>query len=95
MVNLATGQQMATFLKNKGVTLTKLTQAQLRDGSNGADLGGLTQAQRDALLKNTPLWFYILREAEFNAGQAEGRRRAHRRRDLPPRDGGQPDVDRP
>ena len=93
MVNLATGQQMATFLKNKGVTLTRLTNAQIRDGSNGATLGGLTQAQRDALLKNTPLWFYILREAEFNAGTAEGRRGADRRGDLPPRDRGKPDVD--
>jgi hypothetical protein len=27
MVRLATGQQMATFLKNKGVTLTRLTKA--------------------------------------------------------------------
>jgi Animal haem peroxidase len=72
MVNLATGQQMATFLKNKGVTLTKLTNAQIRDGSNGATLGGLTQAQRDAVLTNTPLWFYILREAEFNAGRLKG-----------------------
>ena len=72
MVNLATGQQMATFLKNKGVTLTRLTNAQIRDGSNGATLGGLTQAQRDALLTNTPLWFYILREAEFNAGRLKG-----------------------
>jgi hypothetical protein len=72
MVNLATGQQMATFLKNKGVTLTRLTNAQIRDGSNGATLGGLTQAQRDALLTNTPLWFYVLREAEFNAGRLKG-----------------------
>src|SRR6476619_4284769 len=30
MVKLATGQQMATFLKNKGVALTKLTGAQVR-----------------------------------------------------------------
>ena len=37
MVKLATGQQMATFLKNKGVTLTKLTKEQIRDGRNGAD----------------------------------------------------------
>jgi hypothetical protein len=72
MVRLATGQQMATFLKSKGVTLTKLTNAQIRDGNNGADLGGLTQQQRAALLKDTPLWFYVLREAEFNAGKLKG-----------------------
>jgi len=72
MVKLATGQQMATFLKNKGVTLTKLTQAQIREGNNGVQLGNLTQAQREALLKDTPLWFYILREAELNQGRLKG-----------------------
>ncbi len=72
MVRLATGQQMATFLQSKGVTLTKLTQAQIRDGNNGADLGALTQTQRAALVKDTPLWFYILREAELNGGKLKG-----------------------
>ena len=46
MVKLATGQQMATFLKSKGVNLTKLTKAQIRNGNNGVELDGLTQAQR-------------------------------------------------
>ena len=72
MVRLATGQQMVTFLKSKGVTLTKLTNAQVRDGNNGVDLSGLTKAQRTALLRDTPLWFYILREAEFNGGKLKG-----------------------
>jgi Animal haem peroxidase len=72
MVRLATGQQMAAFLKSKGVTLTKLTTAQIRDGKNGATLDGLTQTQRAALLKDTPLWFYILREAELNQGRLKG-----------------------
>jgi heme peroxidase len=72
MVKLATGQQMATFLKGKGVNVDKLTQAQLRNGNNGADLGGLTQAQRAALVKDTPLWFYVLREAELNNGRLKG-----------------------
>jgi hypothetical protein len=72
VVKLATGQQMATFLKNKGVSLTRLTRAQIRDGRNGVDLDSLTHAQRDALLRNTPLWFYILREAELNGGKLEG-----------------------
>jgi hypothetical protein len=69
MVTLATGQQMASFLKNKGVTLDKLTKAELRDGNGGATLDGLTAQQSDALLTNTPLWFYILREAELNNGK--------------------------
>jgi heme peroxidase len=72
MVRLATGQQMATFIKNKGVNLAKLTNAQIRDGSGGASLAGLTQTQRQAVLQNTPLWFYILREAEHNAGKLKG-----------------------
>jgi hypothetical protein len=72
MVTLATGQQMANFLKGKGVTLTKLTSAQIRDGQGGIELGGLTKNQRQALVQNTPLWFYILREAEFNAGKLKG-----------------------
>ena len=45
---------------------------QVRDGHNGAKLDGLTQPQRDKLLQNTPLWFYILREAELNAGRLKG-----------------------
>jgi hypothetical protein len=72
MVKLATGQQMVTFLKNRGVTLTKLTSAQVRDGNNGATLDGLTDQQRDAVITNTPLWFYILREAELNQGRLKG-----------------------
>jgi Animal haem peroxidase len=72
MVRLATGQQMATFMKSRGVTLTKLTKAQIRDGKGGVELDSLTQAQRGALLRDTPLWFYVLREAEFNGGKLKG-----------------------
>ena len=63
---------MFTFLKNKGVQLTKLTDAQIRGGSNGADLGALTQAQRAKVLQHTPLWFYLLRESELNGGRLKG-----------------------
>jgi hypothetical protein len=69
MVKLATGQQMATFLRSKGVSVTTLTRAQLRNGNNGADLSGLNATQLNALLTNTPLWFYILRESELNNGK--------------------------
>jgi hypothetical protein len=72
MVRLATGQQMVSFLKGKGVNVTPLTKAQIRDGANGADLAGLTTKQRQAVLTNTPLWFYILREAELNGGKLTG-----------------------
>jgi hypothetical protein len=72
MVKLATGQQMVTFLKSKGLSPTKLTSGQIRNGDNGAKLDKLTKPQRDALLANTPLWFYILREAELNNGKLRG-----------------------
>jgi hypothetical protein len=72
MVRLATGQQMAAFLKSKGVTLAKLTAEQIREGKDGATLDDLTQTQRAAVAKDTPLWFYILREAELNNGRLKG-----------------------
>jgi hypothetical protein len=72
MVRLATGQQMATFLRNRGVSVTKLTAAQIRNGKNGADLSGLTRQQRNAVVTKTPLWFYILREAELGSGKLRG-----------------------
>jgi hypothetical protein len=72
MVRLATGQQMATFMKSKGVNFPRLKKAQIRDGQGGVVLDTLSKAQRDAVLTNTPLWFYILREAEFNGGRLRG-----------------------
>ena len=72
MVRLATGQQMATFMKSKGVNFPKLTKAQIRDGKNGVALVGLSAKQSAALLKDTPLWFYILRESELNNGKLRG-----------------------
>jgi hypothetical protein len=54
------------------VNLTKLTAAQIREGNGGATLEDLTQSQRAALVKDTPLWFYILREAELNQGRLKG-----------------------
>ncbi len=72
MVRLATGQQMARFMRNHGVNVTTLTRTQIRDGAGGADIGNLTQTQRQALLRNTPLWFYILREAELGGGRLRG-----------------------
>jgi hypothetical protein len=43
-----------------------------RFGSNGVTLEGLTDPQRAALVKDTPLWFYVLREAELNLGKLKG-----------------------
>ena len=72
MVKLATGQQMVTFLKGKGVRLRTLTSAQIRNGDDGASLASLTASQRAGLVARTPLWFYILREAELNDGRLTG-----------------------
>jgi len=71
-VRLATGQQMAAFMKSKGVNVTRLKKAQIRDGTGGVVLDTLSAKQRTAVLTNTPLWFYILRESELNGGQLRG-----------------------
>jgi heme peroxidase len=47
MVRLATGQQMVTFLKNRGVALTKLTRAQVRHGKTAP-------TSSDSLRPNAP-----------------------------------------
>ena len=72
MVELATGQGMAARLQSKGVAVTALTKAQIRDGAGGANLSGLSAEERTAFLEHTPLWFYILREAELNGGKLTG-----------------------
>lgn len=64
MVDLASGQQMAALM---GVP--PLTADQIVNGSGGANLAGLTPAQKSALTADTPLWFYVLREAELNGGR--------------------------
>jgi hypothetical protein len=72
MVKLATGQKMAAHLRDKGVAVTTLTKAQVRNGDGGAKLDNLTAAQKEGLATNTPLWFYVLREAELNGGRMRG-----------------------
>jgi hypothetical protein len=72
MLKLATGQKAVQFLKSKGVSVFLLSKAKLRDGDGGADLGHLTAHQRDRVLAHTPLWFYVLREAELGGGKLHG-----------------------
>ncbi len=69
MVKLATGQGMAALLKKRGVPVAELSRAQILNGSGGAKPAGLTSAEKDALATRTPLWFYVLREAEHNGGR--------------------------
>jgi hypothetical protein len=71
-VSLATGQQMVALMKSKGVAVTPLTKAQIRDGDGAATLETLTKKQRARVVTDTPLWFYILREAELNQGRLTG-----------------------
>lgn len=73
MVKLASGQQMAQLLRSRGVPVTTLTRRQImgRDGV-GASLAALTGDERDAFAADTPLWFYVLREAELNGGRLTG-----------------------
>jgi hypothetical protein len=72
MVSLATGPQMVTKLQAAGVAVTKLTKAQILEGNGGAVLTGLTADQKNAVNTKTPLWFYLLREAELNGGRLTG-----------------------
>jgi hypothetical protein len=72
MVRLATGQQMAAHLRANGVPVADLTPSQIIQGNSGAELDNLTAEQRQRVRTQTPLFFYILREAEFNGGKLAG-----------------------
>jgi hypothetical protein len=72
LVRLASGQQMVTRLKSKGVNVTALTRSEILNGSGGAKLDHLTAAEKNTVANRTPLWFYILREAELNNGKLKG-----------------------
>ncbi|MET9225391.1 heme peroxidase family protein [Lentzea sp. NPDC003310] len=63
MMELATGQQIAELF---GVE--PLTAEQILVGNGGAVVEGLTEEQKAQLVAATPLWFYILREAEVGNG---------------------------
>jgi hypothetical protein len=67
MVRLASGQQMAKFL---GVT--PLADNDILQGAGGANLDALADEQRAEFLAATPLFFYILREAELGGGRLTG-----------------------
>jgi hypothetical protein len=72
MLKLASGQQMVELLKARGVNVKPLTRTQILSGSGGAKLTSLTDGEKDALVARTPLWFYILREAETSGGRLRG-----------------------
>lgn len=69
LLEVASGQQMADLFGVVG-----LNEREILEGRSGIDLSRLppgeqlTAAQRSELVRNTPLWFYVLREAELNGG---------------------------
>jgi hypothetical protein len=66
MLGLPSGQQMVKALASFGVQAEVLNKDQLLDGKGGVKLTQDDVPDRAELAKNTPLWFYILREAEFH-----------------------------
>jgi hypothetical protein len=71
MVRLASGQQMAELMRVEALTPDQV----LRGNGGGLDLtqvAELSERERAAFAKNTPLWFYILREAELQGGVLAG-----------------------
>lgn len=67
MVRLASGQQVASQMGIK-----PLTPEQILTGSGNGAVLKLTGDARETMLQATPLWFYILREAELNDGRLTG-----------------------
>jgi hypothetical protein len=69
MLKLATGQQMVAHLNSLGVDVEPLTVTQILDGRGGARLASLSDVAKQRLVTRTPLWFYLLREAETGNGK--------------------------
>jgi hypothetical protein len=69
MLHLASGQQMVALLNSLGDNVEPLTRRQILSGKGGAKLTNLSDAEKDIVATRTPLWFYILREAETGNGK--------------------------
>jgi hypothetical protein len=67
MLELASGQQMAAAMG-----LDALKPEEILTGAGGAVLDGLSDEEKSAFVNHTPLWFYILREAELHSGRLTG-----------------------
>jgi hypothetical protein len=72
MIHLASGQDMVARLAERGVRVRPLTRNQILVGDGGAKLNKLTATEKEALVARTPLWFYVLREAETAGGRLRG-----------------------
>src|SRR5215208_2427612 len=93
MVTLATGQQMATFLRSKG---GQSHQAHERPDPRGPERHRARGADPDAATGPRPEHAAVVlhpARGRVQRWQAEGGGGAHRRGDLSPRDGGKPILD--
>jgi hypothetical protein len=65
MVHLATAQQVVHAMQGLGISITPLTSQEIL----GTEFGDLSAELQTELVTETPLWFYILREAGLNGGK--------------------------
>lgn len=72
MVQLASGQQMVAAMRAADPSIEPLSDDQIIVGKRGVNCSGFPDAKKKLLVKATPLWFYILREAELNGGRLTG-----------------------
>jgi hypothetical protein len=68
MIDLAGGQQAAEHLRTPALSEKDI----LHGNGTAAVFGGLPPAEQEVLVANTPLWLYVLREAELNEGRLTG-----------------------
>jgi hypothetical protein len=68
MVKLASGQQMAQLVGVEPLTAEQILNGN-GNGNGGARLDALTDEQKQVVTTTTPLWFYVLREAELTGGK--------------------------
>lgn len=64
MLSLPSGQQMADMFGE-----APLSASQIIEGNGGTKFDPGLKVDTGELTRNTPLWFYVLREAEFNDGK--------------------------
>lgn len=72
MLGLASGQQLAAAFKDAGIAVKALTKGQLIEGHGGVVITAADVPASAELVDNTPLWFYVLREAEYNKNKLDG-----------------------
>ena len=69
-LGLATGQEVAAHLRGPcELTITDLTSDDIVEGAGGAHFDALAPEVKAAIATDTPLWFYVLREAEVSGGR--------------------------